>query len=709
MIRTAPRSLVPVVLLSAIAAAQARKIFDVASWRWALIGIGLFCGVVAFVTARFPTWVRAAISAVTVLVSTAVIVKAADGLLPGDVLSSLTSGAGELLSGRWPSPVTPTTIGFVAAFAGTTSILGAHASLRRLIGPAQLLPSLAMLAAIALFASQAGTPSVRFLSAYVGLSVATLWLAAHDRQRANEEPEPVKQPRRAVVLATIGLLVLPIVFSGLLSSNRYDPRLNRDDPVQQEEDLSPLTVVDQLRTRSPEIVLFESEGTPVGRWRLVALNRYDGRAWMAPANLRRASTRLVDQVTKRNAPGVRSVNVTIKDLDGQWLPSPAGRTFEVSVPVRTDGTVSSLLAAKPLTPGTKYRIVANELGFEETAAASANADRTLLATLTDFQTPVAIRTLATQITAAATTDRDRAELLASYLRDNYQLDEQAPAGHSAGLLELFLTKTKRGRREQFVAAYALLSSAIGLPVRIVVGFAPAEGSSQVMSSTAVAWPEVAFEGAGWQGFDPTPATEGKQQRGTSPQAPNAQVQTPPPTTAAPIESTVPATPILPTTPRTSISKAKLLVIGVPLLLIIGSIAYVLGILDLKKRQWERRASADTTNGQVVGAFLNGTDRIIDLGVNLPPSGTDRELILVGASKLDAAVELAPLADMATEAAYGTRVMHESEVEDAQRYLRQFEIATASIPRKELLKARLSLRSLRKGLGPRRGIKHSGKP
>ena len=158
MIRTAPRSLVPVVLLSAIAAAQARKIFDVASWRWALIGIGLFCGVVAFLTAKLPSWVRAAIGVVAVVVSTAVIVKAAGGLLPGDVFSSLTNGAGELLSGRWPSPVAPTTIGFVAVFAGTTSTLAAHASLRRLIGPAQLLPSLAMLASIALFASQAGTP-----------------------------------------------------------------------------------------------------------------------------------------------------------------------------------------------------------------------------------------------------------------------------------------------------------------------------------------------------------------------------------------------------------------------------------------------------------------------------------------------------------------------------------------------------------------------
>jgi transglutaminase-like putative cysteine protease len=708
VIRTVPKTLIPVVLLSAFTAAQARKIFDVASWRWALIGIGLFCGLIAFLTAKLPTWARAVISVIAVLVSTAAVVRAAGGALPGDVVTALTKGAGELLSGRWPSPVTPTTIGFVAALGGATSILAAHASMRKLIGPAQLLPSLAMLGAIAMFASQAGTPSLRFLTAFVGLSIATMWLAARDRHRSVEEVDTVKQPRRAVAAATIGLLALPLVFSGVMTSDRYDPRLNREDPVQLEEDLSPLTVVDQFRTRTPETVLFESEGTPVTRWRLVALNRYDGRAWMAPANLRRASTRLVDQVTKRNAPGVRSVNVTIKDLDGQWLPTPAGRTFEVSVPVRTDATVSGLLSTKALTSGTKYRVVANELGFEDTNNASSTADRTMLATLTDFQTPVAIRTLATQITASAATDRDRAELLASYLRDNYQLDEQAPAGHSAGLLELFLTKTKRGRREQFVASYALLSSAIGLPVRIAVGFNSGDNGGQVLSSTATAWPEVAFEGAGWQSFDPAPATEGKQQRGTSPQAPNAQVQTPPPTTAAPIESTVPETPVAPIAPESSISRGKLLLIGLPLVLIIGTIAYILGILDLKKRQWERRASSATTNGRVVGAFLNGTDRIIDLGVNLPSSGTDRELILVGASKLDAAAELAPLADMATEAAYGTRVMLDSEVEDAHRYLRQFEIATASIPRKELLKARLSLRSLRRGLGARRGIKHSGK-
>ena len=219
---------------------------------------------------------------------------------------------------------------------------------------------------------------------------------------------------------------------------------------------------------------------------------------------------------------------------------------------------------------------------------------------------------------------------------------------------------------------------------------------------------MAFEGIGWLIFDPAPDTEGKPEKGSTAQAPNAQVQTPTPTTTPTVDSTSPSPPLPNITPSSPISKAKVLLIGLPLLFFVGAIAFVLGILDLKKRQWERRAAATTTNGQVVGAFLNGTDRIMDLGVQLPPSGTDRELILVGASKLDAAIELAPLADMATEAAYGTRVMEDSEVEDAHRYLRAFEIATASIPRKELLKARLSLRSLRRGLGARRGIKHSGK-
>jgi transglutaminase-like putative cysteine protease len=704
MTRSTLRSLVCGAALSALVAAQARKIFDDPTWKWWLVATTLFCVMVAFLTARLAPTIRIAIGLVASFVATAFAVRAAHGLLPGDVLSSLTQGGGDLLSGRWPAAATPVAIGFVVLVAALASTAAAQCTIANVPGPTRLLPPIALLGMIALLASQAGPPSARFLFVFVGLAAAMLWLAARDRQHRSETdqtPDTTRQPRRLALLSLAGLLLVPVAFAGLTGSqNRFDPRQRRSDPIQSEDDLSPLTIVDQLRTRTPDVTLFESVGTPVSRWRLVGLNRFDGRAWMAPANLRQASSRLVDQRSAKDAPGARSVTITVKALEGQWLPTPSGRTFEISVPVRTDGTVSSLLSSRQVAPGMKYKVIGNELGYEDTGTNTALADRTVPASLINFEIPPSISTLASQIIEGAAGDRDRADRIATYLRESYSLDYQAPSGHSAGLVELFLTKTKRGRREQFVAGYALLAASVGLPVRIAVGFAPPDGSNQVMSSSAIAWPEVAFQGVGWQGFDPVPATEGKAKRGTSPQAPNAQVQTPVPTTAPQVEATTPPVTVPLSQEKSIVTRGRLFAVGLPVLLLIGAIAYLLAVLSVKKRQRSRRDNAVTTNGQVVGAFLNGTDRLMDLGVKLAPSGTDRELVSVAAQHIDAAHELAPLAELATEAAYSDVAMSPEAVDLAQSYLRSFETATASVPRKQLLLSKFSLRSVRKGFGVR---------
>jgi protein-glutamine gamma-glutamyltransferase len=704
MTRSTLRSFLCGAALSALVAAQARKIFDDPSWKWWLLATSIFCTVMAFATARFARGVRIAVGLVASLVGTAFAVRAANGLLPSDLVSSLTQGGGDLLSGRWPSAATPVAVGFVVLVSALVSVATAQLTVANVPGPARLLPPIALLGMIALLASQAGAPSARFLFAFIGFSAALLWSAARDRQEkaeAGTTHDTARQPRRLALLSVAGLLLAPIAFSGLTGSqNRFDPRQRRSDPIQSEDDLSPLTIVDQLRTRRPDVTLFESVGTPVSRWRLVGLNRFDGRAWMAPANLRQASSHLVDQRSAKDAPGARSVTVTVKALEGQWLPTPSGRTFEISVPVRTDGTVSSLLSTRQVTPGMKYRVVGNELGYEDTGTNTALADRTVPASLINFEIPPSISTLASQIIEGATSDRDRADRIATFLRDSYALDYQSPSGHSAGLVDLFLTKTKRGRREQFVAGYALLAASVGLPVRIAVGFASPDESSQVMSSSAIAWPEVAFQGIGWQGFDPVPATEGQAKRGTSPQAPNAQVQTPTPTTSPPVDATTPPVSVPPAEQKSVITKGRALAVALPLLFLLAAIAYIMGILNIKKRQRARRDNAPTTNGQVVGAFLNGTDRLMDLGIKLPASATDRELVSVAAQHLDAAHELAPLAELATEAAYRDVEMDPEAVETAQSYLRSFETATASVPRKQLLLSRFSLRSVRKGFGLR---------
>ena len=96
----------------------------------------------------------------------------------------------------------------------------------------------------------------------------------------------------------------------------------------------------------------------------------------------------------------------------------------------------------------------------------------------------------------------------------FQLATEAlPSGHSVGHLRCFLLSAdrcaRRGSTEQFVAAFAVLARAAGLPTRVVVGFTGAGSATagtpvDVTAHAATAWPEVRFAGVGWVAFDPLP-------------------------------------------------------------------------------------------------------------------------------------------------------------------------------------------------------------
>ena len=78
---------------------------------------------------------------------------------------------------------------------------------------------------------------------------------------------------------------------------------------------------------------------------------------------------------------------------------------------------------------------------------------------------------------------------------------------SSSYLEQFL-EDKVGYCEQFAATMALMSRAIGIPARVVVGFTPGtldtQGEFVVSAKDAHAWPELFFTGIGWVRFEPTP-------------------------------------------------------------------------------------------------------------------------------------------------------------------------------------------------------------
>ena len=77
-------------------------------------------------------------------------------------------------------------------------------------------------------------------------------------------------------------------------------------------------------------------------------------------------------------------------------------------------------------------------------------------------------------------------------------------------VERFALGEMAGHCEYFASAMVLLARAVGLPARLVNGFAGGRENSiggfvELTHSDAHAWVEVHFEGAGWLRYDPTPA------------------------------------------------------------------------------------------------------------------------------------------------------------------------------------------------------------
>jgi hypothetical protein len=120
-----------------------------------------------------------------------------------------------------------------------------------------------------------------------------------------------------------------------------------------------------------------------------------------------------------------------------------------------------------------------------------------------------VRDLARQVTANASTPYDRASALSDYLRGIKYDPFPPPQPPGSETVDNFLFVDKRGVCEQFATAHVVLLRALGIPARLVAGYAagehnPLSGYYAVRASDAHAWSEVYFPGYGWVPFDPTP-------------------------------------------------------------------------------------------------------------------------------------------------------------------------------------------------------------
>lgn len=159
-----------------------------------------------------------------------------------------------------------------------------------------------------------------------------------------------------------------------------------------------------------------------------------------------------------------------------------------------------------------------------------------------------VQQLLDRTVAGKDTDYDKVAALQALFRDEangfvYDEDADVPGFDQAGALERFL-RGKQGFCEQYASSMGALVRALGIPARVAVGFTAGsrrpDGTYEVTTDDAHAWPEVWFSGAGWVRFEPTPR--------------NTQVTTPgytQPPDEAPVTDEPSAAPVEPAAPESA--------------------------------------------------------------------------------------------------------------------------------------------------------------
>ena len=323
----------------------------------------------------------------------------------------------------------------------------------------------------------------------------------------------------SLVLAMVIFLVLPRVRSGALAKPGLmaTPQAGFSDRV---------SLGDLGRIRQDPTVVLRVEtlaGTPPPRersyWRGLAFDHFDGRYWSVTPRDREFLSRGADLGVDLPRGGPRP------DLVQRVLREPvtAGVLFTAGVPNHVEGSFGRIeadLNGGLYAPDSEQDRV--QYSVRVTPMPSADAvlpDDRALAPPADGARylalpPVsdAVRALAAEIVAGASSDAERAAAIERHLVRSGRYDDRPPpdvGGALASPIEAFLLEQTSGHCEYFASGMVVLARAVGLPARLVNGFAGGRenvlgGFVELARSDAHAWVEVHYERAGWVRYDPTP-------------------------------------------------------------------------------------------------------------------------------------------------------------------------------------------------------------
>lgn len=529
-------------------------------------------------------------------------------------------------------------------------------------------------AGLLLLATAMGTheTSLAAVRGMLFVAVAVAWLAF--RRRAVGAPAAVVQStpspsggelRRtafaAVVLAVAGAVAVAASPVLSASANRQILRDGVVPPLDLRDYASPLSSFRDYVKNQKDTKLLSVTGLPAGaRIRLATLDSYDGVVFDVfggnSGNYAPISNAAAIGGSRTEAPladtGSVDVSVAVEGYKGVWLPSSGTlRSVEFDGARGTElggslyfnaGTDTALTTAR-LQAGDTYSLgVAYPALPAETELAQAGFAAVSLPPVESVPQIVAAK--ANEIVGDATLPLERVRKLEAALSKqgafSHGLDGEARSmsGHGAQrIASLLNAKQMVGDDEQYAVAMALMARGLGIPARVVMGFYPdpkkpqGPGAVELTGDDVHAWVEVAFAGAGWVPFNPTPSKDNvpippDPQPKSKPQP---QVLQPPPPPQAPAELPPDSAPDAQDAEQNQqglwgVLGPILLAIGIGLIPVAVLLLPLVLIAWLKLRRRKRRAGTGSPTDRISGGWSEVISTAADLGTPVPAGATRRE-------------------------------------------------------------------------------------
>jgi len=427
----------------------------------------------------------------------------------------------------------PFAVGLIGGVTGESIAHRTRSALLPIVGP------LLIFAIGILFGTQYPT-SVVLQGSVFGAGALAWTIVRYHRFRVVSAHNSLARRRVALAAGLVTLAALPsaIIGAHLPGIGRTRVVLSRYviPPVDASQLPSPLAgfrqyVVGGALNKS---VLFSVTRAPAGSLMPIAtMDEYDGIVWgfggessSSTADSSDSFQRFGADLPEPSKGATATVTVRVGALTGIWLPDvgqPTSLEFvgtgasQLSTGLRYDSVTATAIDLASLRPGEHYTLTTS---IPPTPTASQLASAAAgPATLAISSVPPVLQADAQQWAGSAAGAWGRVMNIANHLlTTGYYSDGVAPnagagapilsaPGHGAGRLAVFLEggglvgNAIVGDDEQYAAALTLMSNAIGVPARVVLG-AQLPTGGVVSGADVHAWVEVLLNGLGWVAIPP---------------------------------------------------------------------------------------------------------------------------------------------------------------------------------------------------------------